>query len=108
MTNPKIEANTGPTVQEGDVILKINNLPADNLNLKEAKKLIESSKEKLHLTVRREARSSPYSTYSTNSQPKGKQQLSVSIFRFYAWVITILFTYVAYCTLQRYTCSLGT
>lgn len=66
-----METNTSPTIQEGDVILKINNQPADNLSLKEAKKLIESSKEKLHLTVRREARSSPYSIYSNNNQPKG-------------------------------------
>lgn len=71
MANSKIEANTGPTLQEGDVILKINNQPADNLSLKEARKLIESSKEKLHLTVRREARTSPYSIYSSNTQPKG-------------------------------------
>ncbi|XP_065220947.1 tight junction protein ZO-2 isoform X3 [Planococcus citri] len=68
--NTKIETNAGPTLQEGDVILKINNQPAENLSLKEARKLIESSKEKLHLTVRREARTSPYSIYSNNNQPK--------------------------------------
>lgn len=71
-TNSKLETNAGPTLQEGDVILKINNQPADNLSLKEARKIIDSSKEKLHLTVRREARSSPYSIYSTTNQPKGK------------------------------------
>ncbi len=72
ITSSKIETSSGPSLQEGDVILKINNQPADNLSLKEARKLIESSKEKLHLTVRREARSSPYSIYSNSSQPKGK------------------------------------
>lgn len=71
ITNSKLETNGGPQLQEGDVILKINNQPAENLSLKEAKKLIESSKEKLHLTVRREARSSPYSIYSNTSQSKG-------------------------------------
>lgn len=72
IANSKLETNAGPTLQEGDVILKINNQPADSLSLKEAKKLIESSKEKLHLTVRREARTSPYSIYSNSAQPKGR------------------------------------
>lgn len=43
-------------VQEGDVILKINNHTTEGLSLKEARKLIENSKEKLSLVVRRERR----------------------------------------------------
>ncbi|KAI1292645.1 Tight junction protein ZO-1 [Halotydeus destructor] len=42
------------SLQEGDVILKINNLSADGINLKEAKKLMDAGKEKLHLVIRRE------------------------------------------------------
>jgi len=44
------------SVHEGDVILKINNHNTDGLSLKEARKLIENSKEKLSLVVKRERR----------------------------------------------------
>lgn len=44
----------GGSVQEGDILLKINNHTTDGMTLKEARKLIESSKEKLNLVVRRE------------------------------------------------------
>ncbi|KFM74781.1 Tight junction protein ZO-1, partial [Stegodyphus mimosarum] len=42
------------SIQEGDIITKINNSSLDGLTLKEAKKLIENTKEKLHLVVRRD------------------------------------------------------
>ncbi|XP_076356367.1 tight junction protein ZO-3-like isoform X3 [Tachypleus tridentatus] len=45
-------------LQEGDVIMKINNSGTDNMSIKEARKLIENTKEKLHLLVRREQCSS--------------------------------------------------
>ncbi|XP_067132749.1 tight junction protein ZO-1-like [Centruroides vittatus] len=42
-------------VREGDVIVKINATSTDAMSLKEARKLIENSKERLQLIVRREA-----------------------------------------------------
>lgn len=42
------------SVHEGDIITKINNNNTESLTLKEAKKLIDNSKDKLHLVVRRE------------------------------------------------------
>lgn len=49
-------AGPGNFLQEGDVLLKINNHSADGLSLKEARKLMDASKDKLSLLVRREAR----------------------------------------------------
>lgn len=43
------------SIQEGDIITKINSNSIDGLSLKESKKLIENTKEKLHLVVRRDA-----------------------------------------------------
>ena len=43
-----------PVFQEGDVVLKINSTPTEGMSLKEARKLMESCKDKLQLTVRRE------------------------------------------------------
>lgn len=42
------------SLQEGDVIVRINNNPCDGMSLKEAKKLIENTKDKLQLVVKRE------------------------------------------------------
>ncbi|GFG33860.1 hypothetical protein Cfor_12812, partial [Coptotermes formosanus] len=50
--------DSGGTLQEGDILLKINNHTTEGLSLKEARKLIESSKEKLNLVVRREQKHS--------------------------------------------------
>ena len=44
-----------PVFQEGDIIVKINATPTDGMSLKEARKLMESCKDKLQLTVRRDA-----------------------------------------------------
>ncbi|RWS31853.1 tight junction protein ZO-1-like isoform X1 [Leptotrombidium deliense] len=44
----------GGNLQEGDIVTKINNTSTENLSLKEAKKLIDSSKEKLNLVIKRE------------------------------------------------------
>ncbi|CAG0880498.1 unnamed protein product [Darwinula stevensoni] len=41
-------------LQEGDTILKINSCSTENMSLKEARKLVEGSREKLHLTVKRQ------------------------------------------------------
>lgn len=60
-------AGPGNSLQEGDVLLKINNHSADGLSLKEARKLMDASKEKLSLLVRREARS------GASSGPSGQQ-----------------------------------
>ncbi|CAL1264673.1 unnamed protein product [Larinioides sclopetarius] len=42
------------SVREGDIITKINSNSVEGLSLKEAKKLIDNTKEKLHLLVRRD------------------------------------------------------
>ncbi|KAL0269988.1 UNVERIFIED_CONTAM: hypothetical protein PYX00_007550 [Menopon gallinae] len=55
------------TVQEGDVLLKINNHSTDGLSLKEARKLIENSKDKLSLVVKRDRRSG-YHDNPTNTK----------------------------------------
>jgi tight junction protein 1 len=41
-------------LQEGDLVHRINNLSLDGLSLKEARKLLDSAKDKLDLTVRRD------------------------------------------------------
>lgn len=46
----------GNSLQEGDILLKINNHYTDGMSLKDAKKMIECTKEKLNLVVRREPR----------------------------------------------------
>uniref|UniRef100_A0A1B6GRS7 Tight junction protein ZO-1 n=2 Tax=Proconiini TaxID=565685 RepID=A0A1B6GRS7_9HEMI len=63
--------NGTQSLQEGDVLLKINNHPTEGMSLKEARKLIESSKEKLNLVVRRDTPRSTYPTESTAMQSKG-------------------------------------
>ncbi|XP_071514342.1 tight junction protein 1 isoform X14 [Panulirus ornatus] len=42
------------SLKEGDIILRINSNSTDSLTLKEAKKLLDSSKERLNLVVRRD------------------------------------------------------
>lgn len=47
-------------LQEGDLVHRINNLSLDGLSLKEARKLLDSGKDKLEMTVKRDPyRSSP-------------------------------------------------
>ena len=46
-------------LREGDVLLNINSNSCDNLTLKEARKLIESTKERLQLLVQRNHSISP-------------------------------------------------
>lgn len=64
--------NGTQSLQEGDVLLKINNHTTDGMSLKEARKLIESSKEKLNLVVRRDTPRSTYPMESTAVPGKGK------------------------------------
>ncbi|GIY02777.1 tight junction protein ZO-1 [Caerostris extrusa] len=42
------------TIQEGDIILKINSNSTDSMTLKEARKIIENTKEKLQLVLKRD------------------------------------------------------
>jgi len=61
--------DSGGTLQEGDILLKINNHTTEGLSLKEARKLIESSKEKLNLVVRREHKRG--TSMESTAMPKG-------------------------------------
>ncbi|KAH9508486.1 hypothetical protein Btru_055324, partial [Bulinus truncatus] len=54
---PNSLAASEQTLREGDVVLKINNTPVENLSLAEAKKLIDKSKDRLQLIVNKESRS---------------------------------------------------
>lgn len=57
-------------VQEGDVLLKVNNHSVtDGMTVKEVKRLIESAKDKLTLTVRREGSANGNLQYSGSSEP---------------------------------------
>nr|XP_024216154.1 tight junction protein ZO-1-like isoform X2 [Halyomorpha halys] len=60
----------GNTLQEGDVLLKINNHSTDGMTLKEAKKVIDNCKEKLNLLIRREWPKTSYPAESTALQTK--------------------------------------
>ncbi|XP_066996452.2 tight junction protein ZO-3 isoform X2 [Anabrus simplex] len=64
-----VENKDGGGLQEGDVLLKINNHTTDGMTLKEARKLIESSKEKLNLVVRREQKPGS-TTHESTAIPK--------------------------------------
>lgn len=68
-----VRADKDCAVQEGDVLVKINNHTTDGLSLKEARKLIENSKEKLSLVVRRERRPG---VPDTPTSTKGKSLIS--------------------------------
>lgn len=50
----KVTVEKEGSLKEGDVVLRINSNSTDNLTLKEAKKLLESTKERLSLVVRRD------------------------------------------------------
>ncbi|XP_023725959.1 tight junction protein ZO-1 isoform X6 [Cryptotermes secundus] len=60
--------DSGGTLQEGDILLKINNHTTEGLSLKEARKLIEASKEKLNLVIRREHK--PGNNVESTALPK--------------------------------------
>ncbi|XP_022249412.1 tight junction protein ZO-1-like [Limulus polyphemus] len=51
----RLPAGKDGSLQEGDILVKINNNNTEQLSVKEAKKLIDSAKEKLHLIVKRES-----------------------------------------------------
>jgi hypothetical protein len=68
---------SGGLLQEGDILLKINNHTTEGLSLKEVRKLIEASKEKLNLVVRREHK--PGSSVESTAVPKGTQCLISAI-----------------------------
>ncbi|CAG7818080.1 unnamed protein product [Allacma fusca] len=62
------------TINEGDIVLKINSNGTDGLTLKEAKKLMESSKEKLHLVVKRDVSSTTFQLGSAATLQQQQQQ----------------------------------
>ncbi|KAK6635505.1 hypothetical protein RUM44_000757 [Polyplax serrata] len=65
------------SIQEGDILLKINNHSTDGLSVKEARKLIENSKDKLSLVVKRERRPGQENTPNTkDSQGNYLENLS--------------------------------
>lgn len=55
ITNRSLLDKDAQGIQEGDIVLKINNQPCDGLSLKDVKKLIDANKEKLNLVIRRDA-----------------------------------------------------
>ena len=57
-------------LQEGDMVYKINNVTLDGLSLKEAKKLLESSKDKADIVVKRD----PYKAQNPASQTTTRPQ----------------------------------
>jgi tight junction protein 1 len=68
--------NNSPVFQEGDIVLKINSTSTDGLSLKEAKKLMENCKDKLQLTVRRDAAAPALLGAVGGSGPVGGSQAS--------------------------------
>ncbi|GFS16934.1 tight junction protein ZO-1, partial [Elysia marginata] len=52
--SPHSLAAAEATLREGDTVLKINNTPVENISVVEARKLLEKSKERLQLIVRKE------------------------------------------------------
>lgn len=65
----KLEGNS---LQEGDILLKINSHSTDGMSVKEAKKLIDNCKEKINLLIRREVPRASYVPESTALHTKGK------------------------------------
>merc|ERR1719410_1580761 len=69
ITNRSVADKDG-SLQDGDIVQRINNINLDGLSFKEAKKLLEAAKDRLDLTVKRD----PYKTSSSNrttpTQPK--------------------------------------
>ena len=61
ITNRSVADKDG-NLQEGDLVQKINNMSLDGLSLKEARKLLDSAKEKLDLMVKRD----PYKFLTSN------------------------------------------
>ena len=59
-------------LQEGDVVMRINQLSTDNMSLKEARKLLEAAKERVHLLVRRQPGARVPAAAAAEYQGKGK------------------------------------
>ncbi|KAL1433866.1 hypothetical protein MTO96_012202 [Rhipicephalus appendiculatus] len=56
------------TLQEGDIVVKINNTSTEGLSLKEARKLLEASKERLQLVLQREDMCKPSHAHPTEER----------------------------------------
>jgi C-terminal processing protease CtpA/Prc len=70
------------SISAGDVILKINNTPTDGMSVKEARRLIEATKDKLQLVIKREEtggqreEQKAYSTQNLYVQPPRRAEFS--------------------------------
>lgn len=61
-------SNTNQILAEGDFITKINNTNCnDMMSLKEAKKIIDSTKDKLHITIARDVNANPNISHQAQS-----------------------------------------
>lgn len=73
------------TLQEGDVVLKINNTSVEGLSLKEARKLLEASKERLQLVLQREdvygsSKASPPMASLSHTRPMEERAASQNLY----------------------------
>ncbi|XP_064644896.1 tight junction protein ZO-1-like isoform X2 [Lineus longissimus] len=68
ITGNSLAAQEG-ALKEGDTILKINNTTADNLSLVEAQRLLEKSRDKVHLVTVKENNKLPGRHKHQNSEP---------------------------------------
>ncbi|CEF65401.1 Polychaetoid [Strongyloides ratti] len=55
ITNPKL-AEKDPGLKEGDIVLRINGQPLDDISIDDATKMLQKSKEKLSLVVQRDVK----------------------------------------------------
>lgn len=67
------------TLQEGDIVLKINNTSTEGLSLKEARKLLEASKERLQLVLQREDGGKPLASL-THTRPLEERAASQNLY----------------------------
>ncbi|CAG0923511.1 unnamed protein product [Notodromas monacha] len=72
---PRSIADKEGGLREGDVLTKINAHSTENMTLKEARKLVDSAKDKLHLIVRRD-KPSPTPALSTANQYENQKDVS--------------------------------
>ena len=76
-------ADKDGNLQDGDIVQKINNISLDGLSFKEARKLLDSAKDRLDLTVKRDPfkasnnRNTPTQAKVENEDNKNNQNLYV-------------------------------
>ena len=69
----KSAADRDGKIKEGDHVRRINNTSLERLSLKEARKLVDASKDRLDLTVRRDPLSRPSKTSLSNLKDRLEQ-----------------------------------